>query len=458
MPLALLLTALLLLAAPASASAAPDQVMTFEAPRELLDDDDRERTLDEIRALGVTRVRALVYWRDYAPGADSSRRPDFDADDPAAYGAAWGKLDRLFTAAAARQISVQLTLTGPVPRWATRGRRDQLTEPDARAFQDFAEAVGRRYGAQVALWSIWNEPNQPQFLRPQYRAGRPASPRIYRRLFLAGRRGLAASGNGDDDILLGETSPIGNARRVVEPLAFLRGTLCLDDRYRRARGCGRLDVNGYALHPYTKRAGPTFRPPDRDDVTIGALDRLTRALDRAARAGALPAGLGLHLTEFGIQSFPDPLAVSLSRQAEYIAISERIAFLNPRVRAFSQYLLRDDEPREGSRSQRYGGFESGLRRSNGRPKPSYSGFRLPLVATNYGRWDVLWGRVRPAAARTSVTVQARRGRSWRNVGRVTTNAAAVWGTRVRHTDGRSYRVRWTAPNGTTYSGPAIRPY
>ena len=56
--------------------------------------------------------------------------------------------------------------------------------------------------------------------------------------------------------------------------------------------------------------------------------------------------MGVYLTEFGIQSFPDRLlGVSLARQAEFIAISEHIAYRNRRVRSFSQYLWRDDEPR-----------------------------------------------------------------------------------------------------------------
>jgi hypothetical protein len=461
MPVAVAVALAVLALIPARAAAAPDQVMTFEAPRELLNTTLQDPALDEIRALGVRRVRALVYWRDYAPRARSRRRPPgFDADDPAAYGSSWEPLDRLLASAAARGIEVQLTLTGPVPRWATRARRDQLTEPDPDAFAAFAEAVGRRYGERVAIWSIWNEPNQPQFLLPQFRAGEPASPRLYRRLYQAGQRGLAAAGQGEDTILMGETSPIGIDRRVVEPLDFLRGALCLDDDYRRRRGCGRLAVDGWAHHPYTKRAGPSFRPPDRDDVTIGVLDRLTRALDLAARAGALPPRLGIYLTEFGIQSSPDPFAPSLAQQAEYLAVSERIAYLNLRVRAISQYLLRDDPPREGgSDAERYGGFESGLRRSDGRPKPSYDGFRTPLVVTEYGRFAVLWGRVRPAEGPTTVVIEARRERgSWRRVGRVTTSRTAVFGARVSHRDGQRYRVRWTYPAGRTHTGPSVRPY
>lgn len=453
-----LLAALPALLIPATAAAAPAQWTTFEAPRELLSDTQRDGALDEIAALGVRRVRALVYWRDYAPAADSATKPAFDAADPAAY-PDWGRLDRLFAAAAARGVGVQLTLTGPVPRWATRSKSDQVTRPDPEEFEAFATAVGRRYGAQVDVWSVWNEPNHPQFLLPQFSSGKAASPRLYRKLFQAAQRGLAASGNGDDRLLLGETAPRGTPR-VVAPLAFLRGTLCLSSSYKRDRSCGRLDAGGYAHHAYTTAAGPRFRPADADDVTIGVLSRLTRALDRAARAGALPSGLGIYLTEFGIQSTPDPYAgVSLAQQAEFLAIAEHIAYVNPRVRSFSQYLLTDDAPREGPATSRYSGFESGLRRSDGRAKPSYAGFRLPMVASDYGSSVVLWGRVRPAGgvAQVEVQVASASGR-WKKRRTVTTKASGVWGVKTAHRSGQRYRVRWTAPEGKVYTGPPVRAY
>jgi hypothetical protein len=453
-----LLLLLLFLAVPASASAAPDQVMTFEAPRELLDGATRDRTLDEIAAFGVKRVRVLVYWSSIAPRSTSRQRPSFDAAEPAAYPASsWERYDGLVEAARARGISVYMTLTGPAPRWATKARRDTLTDPRPDEFGDFATAVGRRYGAQVDIWSIWNEPNQPQFLLPQYRNGRPASPALYRRLYRAAHQGLERSGNGRDTILLGETSPRGN-QRVVAPLAFLRGTLCLSAAYRQRRGCGKLATDGYAHHPYTTRVGPSFRPPNRDDVTIGVLSRLTQALDRAARAGAVDRGLNIYLTEFGIQSSPDPSAVSLARQAEYLGISEHLAFLNRRVKAFSQYLMSDDPPGEGD--ERYGGFESGLRRFDGRAKPAYAAFRTPLRVTDYGRSDVGWGLVRPASGPTAVVIEYRnRGaRRYRTLQTVTTNAAGVFAFKSASPAGRRYRVRWAAPTGEVFVGPPVRSY
>ena len=461
LPMSLLLLAVLtaLVALPAGASASSKQVMTFEAPRELLRDADRERTLDEIKALGVDRVRVLMYWSSIAPAPDSATKPAFDASDPAAYPQDnWARYDALMRDARSRGIEVYVTLTGSAPRWATKAKRDNLTRPSAKEFEAFATAAGRRYGEQVAIWSIWNEPNQPQFLLPQFSRGKAVSPGIYRALYQGAQRGLRASGNGGDTILLGETSPRGN-RRVVAPLAFLRGTLCLSRSYKKSRRCGRLDTDGYAHHPYTTSSGPRFRPPNPDDVTIGVLSRLTRALDRAGRARAVPRGLGVYLTEFGIQSRPDPIAVSLAQQAEYLAISERLAYLNKRVRTFSQYLMADDDPDAGG--GRFGGFESGLRLADGRAKPAYDAFRTPLAVTDYGRSDVVWGLIRPVRGQpTRAVVQYRNpgAKAYRDLRPVQTNARGTFGFRTSSRSGRRYRIQWTAPDGTVFTGPPVRAY
>ena len=455
--LAALLAAALLV--PAAAHASSRQVMTFEAPDELLDDSAREATLDEIQAFGVTRVRALVYWRDFSARPNSKRKPTFDRARDTAYPAGtWDVLDRLVDSIQRRGMEIQLTLTGPVPTWATKRKRGHLNTPGAREFGRWAKAVARRYGDRVDLWSIWNEPNHPDFLKPQYVDGRPASPRIYRKLYQAAENALhGVRGGSGDQVLFGETAPIGN-ENLVSPLAFLRGAMCLNHLYKKARSCDKLRIDGYAHHAYTRRDGPNFRHPDVDDVSIGALDRLVVALDRAARAGAIDSGRSIYLTEFGIQSKPDPIAgVGLRRQAEYLAISERIAYANPRVAAFSQYLMRDDQPRKGSRIERYSGFETGLRTSRGRKKPAYDGFMLPLAVKQYGDSDVLWGRVRPATGPTEVTIQHKIGKGrWKRLTVVPTTG--VYGFRADHAERQLYRVKWRRPEGGTVTGPPIRAY
>jgi hypothetical protein len=454
---------LVALALPGAAWASRSQLTIFEAPRELksADPELRAQTFDEIAAFGVDWVRVLMYWHDVAPSADAREEPAFDDADPAAYPASgWAPYDRAIREARARGMQVLLTVSGPVPRWATRGARDTVTRPSPERFRRFMTAVARRYGDDVDTWSIWNEPNHPQFLGPQFERGRAASPGIYRRLFRAGRQGLADAGNGGDRVLMGETSPRGNSK-TVSPVTMLREALCLDSRWRRRRGCGALaGVDGWAHHPYTSRLGPRFVPRQRGDVTIGALSRLTRGLDRAARAGAVPRHLPLWLTEFGVQSTPDPIAgVSELRQAEYRSISEWIAWRNPRVQAFSQYMMRDDLPREGPRAMRFRGFESGLRHSGGEIKIAFDGFRLPLAALRSGSRVSLWGMVRPARSVTSVVVERRDGGgSWRRLTAVQTDARGAWAARTRYRSGRSYRAVWTRPDGRRFVGPRTRVY
>jgi hypothetical protein len=168
----------------------------------------------------------------------------------------------------------------------------------------------------------------------------------------------------------------------------------------------------------------------------------------------------VYLTEFGIQSRPDQIqGVSFERQAAYISIAEHMAYVNRRVRSFSQYLMTDDKPR-ASALNRYAGFESGLRTSKGRKKPAYKAFRLPLAVEGYGRTDVLWGLVRQHRAATTVTIEVnpRGKKGWRRLRTLETTGTGVFSTRATHRRGQKYRVKWTAPSGKRYAGAAVRAF
>lgn len=439
------LTVLLALALAAPAAASRTQSLTFEAPRDLMNPGLRAPALEEISSFGVRSVRVILTWKTVAPAADQAQRPNFEPTDPAAYD--WGEYEPLMAAIKARGWSVLMTISGPVPVWATKDKRDDKTRPSTPAFAAFVTAVGRKFGDQVDTWAIWNEPNQPQFLRPQFAGGgRAASPGIYRNLYLAGVRGLRKSGQGEDKILIAETSPRGTDR-VVAPLRFLRGMLCLDNRYKKRSKCSALPADGYAHHAYTTRQGPYFRPPQKDHVTIGVLSRLTKALDRARSAGALTKRLPIYLTEFGIQSTPDvQQGVSLEQQVRYRAIAERIAWGNPRVVAFSQYLLTDSEP---TGPKQYAGFESGLRFANGKPKPSLAGFRLPLAVKRTGSRVSIWGLVRPATGVTTATVTyADRGGSFKKLRTVTTDARGYFTVSSAWRKGRRWNLTWEGQSGS----------
>jgi hypothetical protein len=457
-------------AAPA-ALASHNEAVYFEGSTVLLNPKLREKTVAQLQHLGVSALRVELYWVDVAPSPKSATRPAFDATNPANYN--WGGYDWLLAKAQQLHWQVLLTVTGPVPKWATSTRRDYVTHPNAQQFRQFMTAVGRHYGSQVSLYSIWNEPNHPAFLRPQFNAnGTPASPRIYRALYQEGYAGLQDAGMKEPPVLIGETAPTGydrvNVRREgknallhdVAPLEFLRGALCLNTHYRKSSTCGPLRATGYAHHAYTLPVGPSYVPPEPDNVTIGAISRLSRALDLAARAGALPAHLPIYLTEFGVQSRPNRyLGVPVSEQAEFDAIAEHIAWSNPRVAAFSQYLLRDDPVGGAPGASVHGGtigFQSGLEYVNGNPKPLYYGWPLPLTVTRHGHSFSLWGLVRPASGATQLTVLVKVGHAkrFRLLKTVTTNAAGGWSLTSSAT-GSSWRVRWTSPTGVTYEGPSI---
>jgi Cellulase (glycosyl hydrolase family 5) len=461
----LVLTAALAVLVPAvSASASKSQFTMLEAPDELLSGDPAA-TLDQVKALGADGIRIQLAWRSVAPSPDAKRAPSFNATDPNAYAAGgWARYDAAIAGARERGLKVQITVTGPAPAWATPSKRDGLTKPDAAAFGKFATAVGRRYGKQVALWSVWNEPNLGKLLKPLYEGSRLTSPMVYRELYLKAYSGLKSAGV-RAPILLGELAPQSNPNRsvgTIAPLRFLRAMLCLDGSYKPVkvggRRCASVPAQGVAMHPYSSQPGPFYRPVvDPDNVTIAVLPRLTGAIDKAAKAGALPRGLPLYLTEFGVQSFPDRfLGVPLDVQSDYRSISERIAYLNPRVKSFSQYLLRDDEPRGD-----FSAFESGLYlHGSSTPKPAWYGFRLPLVAApvNGGASrTTLWGLVRPATGAGSVTVEYRDGGgAWKTLGTVRFSAGGYWTKSAATKPGRLWRVSWKAPDGTTWSGSATK--
>jgi hypothetical protein len=337
-----------------------------------------------------------------------------------------------------------MTPSSPVPRWATLGGRSTTRFPSATRFGRFVQALGTRYRTQVANWSVWNEPNLSTFLGPQYVNGKAYSPRLYRRLFQAASGGLRRSGNGHDRLLIGETAPRLRKGKAISPLSFFRGVLCLNTRYKRSGHCGKLAADGWAHHPYTTGSGPYWQPPIRDDVSIGALGRLTSALYKAGKAGRIKRGAGLWLTEFGVQSRPDPyVGVSQYKQSEWRSIGEYLAWRNPRVKAFSQYLMRDDLPRK--HGPRYAGFESGLRTSRGGRKQAYRGFRLALVADRVSKRRVtLWGHVRPARSRTRAVVQYRAHGRWHRLRSVRTDRSGTFTARTTYRRGRVYRLTWSS--------------
>jgi hypothetical protein len=477
MPRFRVLTSLLLcLLAAGLAGAAPSpasrgQTTYFEGASQLLEAPTRAEAFQRMQTLGVKALRVELYWASVVPTADSATKPSFDATDPASYD--FSRYDAVLGEAQRLHWPVLLTVTGPAPRWATSNRKaPYITRPDPRDFGEFMTAVARHFGNQVSIYSIWNEANHPAFLMPQWNSnGTPASPRIYRALYQYAYEGLQAAGLAHPRVLFGETAPTGygtvNVRREgakallhdVAPLAFLRGALCLSPSYKRSGSCSALQMSGYAHHAYTLPAGPYYVDPQRDSVQIGTLSRLSSALDRAARAHAIPAHVPIYLTEFGVQSVPNQLGVTYAKQAEFDAIAERIAWSNSRVAGFSQYLLKDDPKGGGPGSGVHGGtvgFQTGLLSASGAAKPLYRAWPVPLTVSKHGRGFSLWGLVRGAqgAAKVTILVRSKSSSRYRVLKTVSTESRGYW-TLSSNVAGAYWRVRWNSPTGVTYEGPPI---
>ena len=497
-------------------------------------------TLTEIKQLGTDRVRVTVLWNVVAPNPRSEQRPSFDATDPRSYPpGVWDRYDRVVRIAAELDLGVLFTVSAPGPAWSDQGRRGRagIRRPDAGAFGDFVEAVGRRYSGQfpdpagtpapeapgsplptvpgssspspaqqtarlprVDHWSLYNEPNFPGWLMPQFSRGRPVSPHLYRGLVDAAWDGLGKSGHGGDTILLGETARFAEPRRgsrsfsnsVAPTLRFVREMYCLSDRYRplrgraaRARGCpatgagrGRFKAQhpalfkapGWAHHPYTLTREPSWKGHGRTDTVIGSINRLARTLDRSRRAWRNFSRPPLWITEFGYETRPDPYrAVSHARQAGWMSWGEFVAFRNRRVASFAQFLLRDDGPvpnrPRGSR-QRWMTWQSGLRDASGGPKPALAEYRVPIyVSPTRPRSRIVrvFGAFRPAAddARVPVQIEFRGRGGWQVLRSLTARAPRAYvNARVRVPGRGLVRLTYLAP-GTTERlasrGVAVRP-
>jgi hypothetical protein len=443
--------------------------LIFDAASEALDPETADSALDQIAALGADVVRIVVNWQYVL---EEELPSDFDPADPASEGYNFGAYDALMRGVKERGMLALLTPSGPFPTWASASGRSNVADPDPAQFGRFVKALATRYSGRfdpddgqgplpvADLWSVWNEPNLSLFLQPQFRGGRPYSPRLYRSLYIAAH-GAINSVNPGAPVLIGETAPTGSIDSV-EPVDFVRGVFCLDPASAADPQCGgTLRTSGWAAHPYA--TGTTVAPFDVPNnpgfVTMGSLSRLENALDQAAAAGAVAPDLPVVITEFGVQSAPDPLlGVPLQRQAEYLGIAERIAYADPRVASFAQYLLRDDPP-DLVPGVAYGGFESGLRTAEGRRKPAYSALRTPLVVQRSGGRVTIWGLVRPSPAATEVLIRTRDpGQGPRPLPPLTTNGAGIFQLRSGYVTGRRWQVVWRDPQGRTFRGPWTRAF
>ena len=420
-------------------------------------------SLDLIKGIGGTTIHSLVFWNKVAPRPTSRSRPSGDLSNPASYSdAAWAPYDTLVREAAARGMQVLLSPTGFSPRWAS-GCSGRDCKPNAALFQRFVTAVGRRYSGtfkdasgnvlpRVSRWSIWNEPNQVGWLNPQSQAAP-----LYRKLVYAGLAGLRSSGHSRDQVLLGETAPVGRGRST-DPTTFLLNLFCIDARGHRLhgkaarrQGCTRrfkrlTGITGFAHHPYNIGAtGPALRkPPGKGDITLATFGRLSKVLRLGAHARAIRSGLPIYITEYGIQSRPPNrrYGVPVSRQAMWLNQADWLAYKNRAVRSVAQYELYD-----GANTSV---FTTGLIFHNLTAKPSFDAYRLPIWASRSRSRTSLWFWVRPAfGTPQTVFIQHNTGGGFLQVGQKTTNSRGFATVSEPGRSGR-WRIAWTDAAGVQH--------
>jgi hypothetical protein len=319
-----------------------------------------DKAYAHLRALGTTRIRVNVLWA-YTMG-----KSQYNArKKPAGLNYNFSIYDRTIDEAADAGIRVHASLTGPAPRWAT-GDRKKVSgfKPSASEYGKFAAAAAAHFKGRVDRYSVWNEPNWKTWLGP---VASQAS--LYRGLYT---RGYAAIKKADPKakVLIAETSPYARPGLAQSPIAFLRALTCVNAKYKKTRSCPSLKTDGYAHHPYDFNHAPNFQGRNPDDVTMGTLSRLTRALDKISRTGRLRQNGGgripLYLTEFGYFS-SGHRAVKKSLRVKWFKQAYSIALANGRVKSQLQYLLVAPPTRSSSAF-----FNTALLTTRGKKYPTYN--------------------------------------------------------------------------------------
>lgn len=356
---------------------------------------------------------------------------------------------------------------------------------------------------KISMYTVWNEPNHQGFVMPQWRkqGGKfvPASPGIYRRMLYKSVPAIKQQ-MPDSTVLVGGTSSTGSqtpGRGAVQPLLFMRRLACVDDSYRpitkgECAGFQKIPGDGWSHHPYSLSTLPNARNDKRhpDNAPIGELGRMTAQLDRLVAAGRFDAELSnVYLTEYGYETNPPDLdePFSTGDQVRNLAWAEYLAWKNPRVKMFPQFLLNDLPPREGgpttgSKKRPFGDWQSGLYFADGSPKLAAQTFGSPTFSQRVrgpkGTPVVMvWGRMRSPGGTSNVRIEAQRGGSWQPLMSSTTTRSAS-GLRARGSQvadvafptspdgvflrfvpaerGVRYRVSHLA-GGELVTGPVLRP-
>ncbi len=332
----------------------------------------------QLKQLRTQLIRVNLSWG--GPTGVAKRKPvnPMNPNDPA-YN--WSVYDRTVFYAQQYGMKVVFAILA-TPSWANGSKGVNVVPRSALDLERFATAAARRYSGTfrtadgrvippVRQWLAWNEPNNPAFLRPQFKkvGGKDViqSAIDYAKICNAIVKGVRKTTVGASKVACGVTGPRGNnnpnsVRPAVSPLPFLRAM----------KRAGATGFDAYAHHPYygAPRETPSTPPPPgihgnaATAITLGNFNLLVREVTR------LYGNKRMWITEYGYQTNPPDriFGVSFAKQAAYMKEAYGIAKRNPRVDMFLWFLLRDE--RRGAE-----GWQSGLLTASGAKKPAFSAFQ-----------------------------------------------------------------------------------
>jgi hypothetical protein len=475
-----------------------DEQLIYSGPQHMVS------TLQTLHSLGVDVVKVSLVWQLIAPSQASNRRPSFNAADPAAYPPqAWSRWDLLVETAHQLGMKVYFLMIGPSPHWAVpKANRHQGPflgwAPRPSEYRAFVDAAGRRYSGsfidpdnhqvipRVSYWGIWNEPNELSWLTPWYRKlssrqNELTQPALYRGLVDAAWSGLRASGHSGDTIMVGETAN----RGLLDPERFVRALYCVGPNLQPLRGTPAatfgcpvsgaraafaaahpgLFRSAFAHHPYGFQTPPNRPAPAPTFVTLANLPSFERMLNRIfgaygrRRAGGVP----LYLTEWGYKTNPpNPyVPTSPTAQAAWINQGEYMTWREPYVHGVTQFLLVDSPPLPHARKNSalfWSTFQTGLEFVNGKPKPSFAAYQIPiwLPNTHHGSNLAVWGQLRVADHSSTqageLQFETPGSSTWEPLASVSTNSPEGFiSTHVTIPSAGTLRLTWTAPDGTVFA-------
>ena len=167
---------------------------------------DAATNLEQAATTGASVIHTAASWAQIAPTRPADAA---DGSDPAYH---LGDLDAARRERPGHGLRVMINING-TPRWANGGQTPNHMPKRLSDLTTFAKMLADRYNGHrgfgnVALWSVWNEPNLQLFLTPQYSGKKIVGPAEYAKLYKAAYAGIKA-GNKLAQVAIGETSNLG---------------------------------------------------------------------------------------------------------------------------------------------------------------------------------------------------------------------------------------------------------